>query len=75
MSEAGTFGGTGPLFREDKDWITVDYAKHRIRPWCVEEVCFFCHQRATHKVREDSSGFGHPYTAYVCCGHFFGHCG
>lgn len=72
MSEAGNFGVTGPLFREDKDWITVDYAKHRIRPWCREESCYFCHENATHKVGECDVLFGHPYTAYVCCEHFFG---
>lgn len=71
MSEAGNVWVPGPLVN-DTNWIKVDYANHFIRPWCREENCYFCHKSATHKVAEDYNGFGHPYTAYVCCEHFWG---
>lgn len=53
---------------------------HQIVPWAVEEECYFCHYPASHKVTEEyvpppPQGFNmHPYTAYVCCNHFWAGC-
>ena len=60
---------------EDNQWVEVEYANHAIRPWAVEEVCFFCGGHATHKIEETTGPRNfHPLTAYVCCKHFFGGC-
>lgn len=60
----------------DSEWVVVDYANHQIRPWAVEEHCFYCNGNATHKIEETTgSARFHPLTAYVCCEHFFGNCG
>ena len=53
------------------DRVIVDYCKHSIPPWAVEEDCRICHQKATHKVGETSGpATFHPLTAYLCCGCF-----
>ena len=60
--------------------VVSEYHGHPIVPWAVEQVCYFCQYPASQKVTEDyvpppPQGFsGHPYTAYVCCNHFFGSC-
>lgn len=62
--------------RTDDQWVEVDYANHAIRPWAVEEHCFYCGNHATHKIEETTGPRNfHPLTAYVCCEDFFGYCG
>ena len=59
----------------DDEWTEDRNAKHPIRPWCVGELCFYCSDDASHKIEETTGPIGvHPYTAYVCCEHFFGRC-
>jgi hypothetical protein len=61
--------------KPDDQWIEADYASHPIRPWVVEEHCFYCGKQATHKIEETTGPVNfHPLTAYVCCEHFFGGC-
>lgn len=55
-------------------WVDVDYCAHPIRPWAVEERCWFCRDLATHKAEESDVYNTHPMTAYLCCTHFWGHC-
>lgn len=58
--------------------VDSEYHGHPIVPWAVEEKCYFCFYPASHKVTEDFvSGQlvqTHPYTAYVCCDHFWSTC-
>lgn len=62
-------------WKVDDQWIAVPYAGHNIRPWAVEEHCFYCGDHATHKIEETTGPIHfHPLTAYVCCEHFFGGC-
>lgn len=59
----------------DDEWAVNPSGTHDIRPWCVDEYCVYCNASATHKIEETTGPIGiHPYTAYVCCKHFFGHC-
>lgn len=61
--------------KPDNEWVEVEYAEHSIRPWAVEEHCFYCGGNATHKIEETTGPIHfHPLTAYVCCEHFFGAC-
>jgi hypothetical protein len=57
--------------------VDSEYHGHKIPAWAREEVCYFCRFPASHKVEEDHSYQAfvtHPYTAYVCCDHFWGPC-
>ena len=35
------------------------------------EVCSTCEMPASHKISEVTGDPRHPFTAYVCCGHFW----
>lgn len=58
----------------DEAWVEVDYCAHPIRPWAVEERCWYCQDLATHKAEESDVYNTHPLTTYLCCVHFWGHC-
>lgn len=56
------------------EYVDSPYHPHQIVPWAVEETCYFCAYPASHKVAEDGVTGFHPYTAYVCCNHFWAWC-
>lgn len=62
------------IFPDRDEWVEIPTASHPVRPWCLEELCR-CGNAAAHKIEETTGASGvHPYTAYVCCDCFFGHC-
>ena len=56
------------------DLVESEWHPHLIVAWAIEEKCYFCGFPASHKVTEDYVGPYHPYTAYVCCNHFWAGC-